>query len=93
MERYNCTVRYSWLSQYQFESISKVQDYATRCPWFYNHERPNKANGSLPPKLVLAAACTQLLATAKKGKITLTDQNGHSYLCSRRNIASTAMCI
>jgi len=56
VERYNHTVRYSWLSQYQFESISEVQDYATRWLWFYNHERPNKANGGLPPKHMLAAA-------------------------------------
>jgi len=56
VERYNRTVRYSWLSQYQFDSIEEVQDYATQWLWFYNHERPNKANGGLPPKLMLAAA-------------------------------------
>ena len=28
--RYNRTVRYSWMSQYHFESISEVQDYAAR---------------------------------------------------------------
>jgi len=56
VERYNRTVRYSWLSQYQFDSIEAVQDYATQWLWFYNHERPNKANGGLPPKLMLAAA-------------------------------------
>lgn len=56
VERYNRTVRYSWLSQYQFGSISEVQDFATRWLWFYNNERPNKANGGLPPKHMLAAA-------------------------------------
>lgn len=56
VERYNRTVRYSWLSQYQFDSIEAVQDYATQWLWFYNHERPNKANGGLPPKHMLAAA-------------------------------------
>lgn len=56
VERYNRTVRYSWLSQYVFDSISEVQDYATNWLWFYNHERPNKANGGLPPKCVLALA-------------------------------------
>ena len=56
VERYNRTVRYSWLSQYQFDSIREVQDYATRWLWFYNHERPNKANGGLPPNQMLAAA-------------------------------------
>ena len=56
VERYNRTVRYGWLSQYQFDSIAEVQDYATKWLWFYNHERPNKANGGLPPKRMLAAA-------------------------------------
>jgi len=56
VERYNRTVRYSWLSQYLFESITEVQDYATQWLWFYNNERPNKANGGLPPNRMLAAA-------------------------------------
>lgn len=56
VERYNRTVRYSWLSQYLFDSIKEVQDYATGWLWFYNHERPNKANGGLPPKRMLSAA-------------------------------------
>lgn len=55
-ERYNQTVRYSWLSQYQFDSITEVQDHATQWLWFYNIERPNKANGGFPPKRMLAAA-------------------------------------
>jgi putative transposase len=53
VERYNRTMRYSWLSRYQFDSISEVQDYATRWLWFYNHERPNKANGGVPPQQML----------------------------------------
>ncbi len=32
VERYNRTMRYSWLNQYLFETIKAVQDYATR--WF-----------------------------------------------------------
>ena len=56
VERYNRTVRYSWLNQYQFDAIQEVQDYATRWLWFYNHERPNKANGGLPPKRMLVVA-------------------------------------
>ena len=56
VERYNRTVRYSWLNHYLFETIKEVQDYATRWLWFYNHERPNKANGGLPPKQMLATA-------------------------------------
>ena len=55
VERYNRTVRYSWLSQYLFDSIKEVQDYATHWLWFYNNERPNKANGGLPPVRMLAA--------------------------------------
>ena len=58
IERYNRTVRYSWLSQCQcqFDSIREVQGYATHWLWFYNNERPNKANGGLPPKRMLATA-------------------------------------
>ena len=55
VERYNRTVRYSWLSQYLFDSIKEVQDYATHWLWFYNNERPNKDNGGLPPVRMLAA--------------------------------------
>ncbi|MCV5223912.1 integrase core domain-containing protein, partial [Escherichia coli] len=43
IERYNRTVRYDWLGQYLFLSLSELQDYATRWQWFYNHERPNMA--------------------------------------------------
>ena len=56
VERYNRTLRYSWLSCHLFESIQEVQDYATQWIWFYNNERPNKANGGLPPKRMLAKA-------------------------------------
>lgn len=52
VERYNRTVRYGWLALYDFDTIQDVQNYATRWLWFYNHERPNKANGGLPPKRV-----------------------------------------
>lgn len=55
VERYNRTVRYSWLRQYLFDSISEVQAYATQWLWFYNNEWPNKANGGIPPKQMLAA--------------------------------------
>jgi len=33
VERYNRTVRYDWLNQYIFDSISTVQDFATRWLW------------------------------------------------------------
>jgi putative transposase len=49
IERYNRTVRYDWLGQYVFSSLSELQDYATRWQWFYNHERPNMTlNGFTP---------------------------------------------
>lgn len=56
IERYNRTVRYDWLSQYLFDSIADVQDYATRWLWTYNNERPNMANGGMTPKQKLAMA-------------------------------------
>jgi putative transposase len=49
IERYNRTVRYDWLSQFLFDSISAVQDYATKWLWTYNHERPNMALGGITP--------------------------------------------
>jgi len=57
VERYNRTVRYDWLSQYLFDSITEVQDYATRWLWTYNNERPNMGIGGITPiqKLALAA--------------------------------------
>lgn len=56
VERYNRTVRYDWLSQYLFDSISQVQDAATRWLWTYNHERPNMAIGGITPMQKLMAA-------------------------------------
>lgn len=49
IERYNRTARYSWVGKYLFEWLEEVQDYATKWLWFYNHERPHKANGGRPP--------------------------------------------
>lgn len=49
IERHNRTIRYSWLSKHLFETIGEVQEYATKWLWFYNHERPHKANGGRPP--------------------------------------------
>ena len=56
VERYNRTVRYDWLSQYLFDTIAEVQDYATRWLWLYNNERPNMAIGGITPKQKLAMA-------------------------------------
>jgi len=49
IERANRTIRYSWLSKYLFETLNEVQDYATNWLWFYNNERPHKANGGRAP--------------------------------------------
>lgn len=54
VERYNRTVRYSWLSQYLFDTIEEVQEFATRWLWGYNNERPNMALGGITPKQKLA---------------------------------------
>lgn len=58
IERYDKTVRYDWLAHYVFETVSEVQEYATKWLWSYNHERPNTAIGGVPPKqkLPIAAA-------------------------------------
>ena len=49
IERYNRTVRYDWLNQHLFSNIEEVQNHATEWLWLYNHERPNMANGGVPP--------------------------------------------
>lgn len=56
VERYNRTVRYEWLSQYLFDGLEEVQDFATRWLWQYNHERPNMGLGGITPKQKLALA-------------------------------------
>lgn len=56
VERFNRTVRYEWLAQYEFESLRQVQDYATEWMWNYNHERPNMALGGITPRQRLAMA-------------------------------------
>jgi len=56
IERYNRTVRYDWLNQYIFTSISEVQEYATKWLWTYNNERPNMALGGITPKQKLDLA-------------------------------------
>ncbi|CAB1215625.1 Integrase core domain protein [Acinetobacter bouvetii] len=49
IERYNRTIRYSWLSKHLFDTLEEVQDYATSWLWHYNHERPHQANKGGPP--------------------------------------------
>jgi putative transposase len=54
VERFNRTVRYEWLSQYQWQDLDEVQMHATQWMWMYNHERPNMALGGITPKQRLA---------------------------------------
>jgi putative transposase len=54
IERYNRTIRYSWLSKHLFDTLDEVQDYATNsCVAVllrhYNHKRPHQANKGKPP--------------------------------------------
>ena len=54
VERFNRTVRYEWLSQHYWQSVDEVQDFATRCMYKYNNQRPNMALGGITPKQRLA---------------------------------------
>ncbi|VVE23561.1 integrase, catalytic region [Pandoraea horticolens] len=56
IERYNITVPYDGLTHYLFETVSDVQESATKWLWTYNHERPNLAIGGVPPKRKLLIA-------------------------------------
>ena len=49
-------MRYDWLTQYEFDTLTEVQDFATQWMWTYNHERPNMALGGITPKQRLAMA-------------------------------------
>jgi putative transposase len=56
IERFNRTVRYEWLSQYEWENLQDIQLFATQWMWKYNHERPNMALGGFTPMQHLAKA-------------------------------------
>ena len=56
VERFNRTVRYEWLSQYYWENLEEVQNFATNWMRGYNHERPNMALGGITPTQRLAMA-------------------------------------
>jgi putative transposase len=56
VERFNRTVRYEWLAQYEFDTLADMQDFATRWMWSYNHDRPHMALGGITPKHWLAMA-------------------------------------
>ena len=53
-ERFNRTVRYDWLTQHLFVSITEVQEHATRWAWTCNNEYPNMAMGGITPTQRLA---------------------------------------
>lgn len=54
IERFNRTVRYEWLSQYDWTTLDALQDFATRWMWHYNHERPHMALDGMTPTQRLA---------------------------------------
>ena len=56
VERFNRTVRYEWLSQYYWQDLDEVRDFANKWIWHYNHDRPNMALGGFTPKQRLAMA-------------------------------------
>ncbi|WP_152602020.1 IS3 family transposase, partial [Burkholderia paludis] len=56
VERFNRTVRYEWLSQYYWDDLEHIQQFATEWMWQYNHERPNMGLGGVTPKQRLAMA-------------------------------------
>jgi putative transposase len=58
IERYNKTVRYDWLAHYLFETVSEVQEYATKWLWSYNHERPPPTTAGRH-LVVATAACKE----------------------------------
>lgn len=61
VERYKRTLRYDWPGHYVFESIAELQDYAARCGWACNHERPLLALAGITPKQKLALVARPLL--------------------------------
>jgi len=70
VERYNRTVKHEWLDLNLFESIEHAQHLATKWLWSYNNERPHKANGGLPPRMMLKAAYPLLITSVNNGRIT-----------------------
>jgi putative transposase len=64
VERFNRTVRHEWLDLTIFDSIEQAQALATEWLWVYNNERPNSANGGLPPKMKKDNKAKVLLETA-----------------------------
>lgn len=56
VERFNRTVRYEWLSQYDWPDLDEVQLFASQWMYDYNHDHPNMDLGGITPKQRLAMA-------------------------------------
>ena len=54
VESFNRTVGYEWLSQYYWQSINAVKEFATEWMHKYKHQRPNNALSGITPKQRLA---------------------------------------
>jgi hypothetical protein len=50
-------VRYKWLLQHYWESINKVQEFATQWMYKYNFQRPNMELDGITPKQRLGHGC------------------------------------
>jgi hypothetical protein len=61
----------NWLTQFLFDSIEEVQEYATRLLWTYNHERPNMGLGGITPIQKLAMVASEWIPDD-----SLTDSSG-----------------
>ena len=62
IERYNRSARHEWLGQYNFATITEVQNHATRCLWTYNNGRPNMGIGGITPAQKLKRKMTTQMA-------------------------------
>ena len=54
VERFNRAVRHEWLSQYYWQSVDEVLEFATKWMCRYNHQCSSMAWGSITPKQRLA---------------------------------------
>ena len=48
--RFMVCIRYEWLSQYYWNDVVEVQDFATKWMWSYKNDHPNMALGGFTPK-------------------------------------------
>ncbi|MGJ8523509.1 IS3 family transposase ISPa195 [Carnimonas sp. R-84981] len=56
VERFNRTIRYEWLSQYYWDDLDHVRQFATDWMWKYNHERPHMGLNGMTPNQWLGTA-------------------------------------